>query len=107
MSKFIYHLTTKPEWKRAMSSGIYRPRGFDEEGFIHCSHEHQLTEVTNRLFYAEPELITLCVDLSKLSVPVVEENLEGGTELYPHLYGELPVEAVAQVIPREEDADGQ
>jgi uncharacterized protein (DUF952 family) len=25
------------------------------------------------------------------------ENLEGGDELYPHLYGELPIEAVVRV----------
>ena len=46
------------------------------------------------------------IDPTALTCPVVDENLEGGSELYPHIYGPLPMAVVSAVhlfVPR---ADG-
>lgn len=98
MAKFIYHLASLEAWHDAQSIGEYRPKGFDQEGFIHCSHAHQLVEVANRKFRGREDMALLVVDRSKLRYPVIEENLTGGTMLFPHIYGPLPVEAVADAL---------
>jgi uncharacterized protein (DUF952 family) len=43
---------------------------------------------------------------SKLSYQVIEENLAGGAMLFPHIYGPLPVEAIADTLPFPCQAEG-
>ena len=44
-----------------------------------------------------PSPCLLAVDPDKLGVPVIAENLTGGHELFPHIYGAVPVTAVVEV----------
>src|SRR3954470_11070046 len=92
----LFHITSAAEAARAMRLGEYRPGGFAREGFIHCSHRAQVVAVANRLFHGRSDLVLLEIDPAKLTCDVVEENLEGGTELFPHIYGPLPMAAVAR-----------
>lgn len=103
----IYHLTTKAEWEAAQKQGTYLPKGFPTEGFIHCSDHYQLKRVANAFYPTTPELICLKIDTDKLDAPVVYENLEGGTMLFPHIYGGLPVAAVLGTFEILFDADGK
>jgi uncharacterized protein (DUF952 family) len=80
-----------------MRTGEYRPGGFAREGFIHCSQRAQVVAVANRIFHGRTDLVLLEIDRTALTCPVIEENLEGGTELFPHIYGPLPMTAVARV----------
>lgn len=41
-----------------------------------------------------------------IEADIIDENLEGGLELYPHLYGGLPISAVVEVIPFPCNVDG-
>ena len=93
----LFHITSASELARAREAGEYRPAGFAVEGFIHCSHPHQVTAVANRLFRGRGDLVLLEIAPRGLTCPIVEENLEGGTEVYPHVYGPLPLSAVARV----------
>lgn len=90
----IYHLTTKTEWEAAKAEGVYLPKGYEKEKFIHCSDHYQLKRTANLLFKETPDLICLQIDTDLLDSPVVYENLEGGEMLFPHIYGPLPVDAV-------------
>jgi uncharacterized protein (DUF952 family) len=45
------------------------------------------------------ELLLLTIDESALQVLVVREIPPGGDQLFPHIYGPLPVSAVVQVRP--------
>jgi uncharacterized protein (DUF952 family) len=98
MTQYIYHLAACEAWQHAQGVGEYRPKDFETEGFIHCSHLHQLVEVANRYFRGRKDMVLLVIDLSQLSYQVIEENLAGGTMLFPHIYGPLPVEAVADTL---------
>ena len=93
----LFHITTTSAWHAAAASGEYRPSAYAREGFIHCSHAHQLAGVANRLFKDVPGLVLLEIDQAVLTCRVVEENLEGGDQLFPHVYGALPVSAVIGV----------
>jgi uncharacterized protein (DUF952 family) len=90
----IFHLTSRHEAEEANLSGTYVPRDFEREGFVHCSYRHQLAAVADRLFRGRTDLVVLEIDRSRLTAQVIDENLEGGTELFPHVYGPIPVAAV-------------
>lgn len=90
----IYHITSELEWHQAQPKGTYKPANYAADGFIHCSKQEQVVTVANRVYPNQNGLILLQIDTGKLPVPVKEENLEGGAELFPHIYGVLPVSAV-------------
>ena len=57
-----------------------------------------------------PGEITLCllvVDPARRGLDVRYENLEGGEELFPHIYGELPLAAVIDAIPLHANTAGK
>ncbi len=103
----IYHYTTKPEWQVALEKGVYYPKAYAQDGFIHCSDHYQLQKTADNLFSYTPDLICLKINTDKLDAPVVYENLEGGEMLFPHLYGPLPVEAVEIVFEMIKDENGK
>ena len=74
--------------------------------FIHCSYSHQLLTVAHRFYRGQKGLVILVIESSKINGRLIEENLEGGTELYPHLYGALPIDAVIKAIAFPCNADG-
>ena len=94
----LLHITSLAEWEEAKTFGEYKSQGFAQENFIHCSYRHQILTVANRFYRGQDELVILLIDSSKINDSVIEENLEGGTELYPHLYGVLPIDAVSNAI---------
>ncbi len=95
----LYHLALPQDWSEATVTGRYpwstRARTLAEVGFVHLSHGHQVAATADR-FYADcTELVLLQLDRAAIGSPVVEEPAPSG-ELFPHLYGELPMAAVAR-----------
>ncbi len=105
-NKFLYHITSLSEWNTAQSKGEYQPQGFAQEGFIHCSYSHQLLTVAHRFYKGQDGLVILMIEYSTISSSLVEENLEGGTELYPHIYCPLPINSVIKAVAFPCDAEG-
>ena len=93
----LYHITSAREARAAAQAGRYTPDAFNREGFIHCSYAHQVLATVNRIFRGRTDLVLLEIDPALLGCEVVDENLEGGAELFPHIYGRLPMAAVVQV----------
>lgn len=93
----IFHITSRQEVAAAVLTGEYLPAGFETQGFIHCSYAHQLTRVADFLFRGRTDLVLLEIDPSLLAGKVVDENLEGGAELFPHVYASLAMSAVVSV----------
>lgn len=106
VTEHIFHLTAQNEWQQAKLTGEYKPAGFDHEGFIHCSYKNQLLAVANRRFRGRTDLLVLIIDPAKLECQVIDENLEGGSERFPHIYGALPVNAVVDSMVFPCDPDG-
>jgi glutathione S-transferase len=75
-----------------------------EVGFIHASRSQQV-EPTWRRFYADgPALRLLRIDPERLAaaaIPVRDEPAPGSDELFPHIYGPLPIDAVRLAQPWE------
>ena len=93
----IFHITKGDAWARAKADGSYRTEMFPIEGFIHCSTADQVIQVANVRFRGQTGLVLLSIDTDKVNPEIVYENLEGGSQLFPHIYGELNIDAVAQV----------
>jgi uncharacterized protein (DUF952 family) len=106
MNAHIFHLTSQNEWHHAKLKGAYKPADFDREGFIHCSYKDQLLAVANRRFRGRTDLLVLVIEPAKLDCKVIDENLEGGSECFPHIYGVLPIRAVADSMAFPCDAEG-
>ena len=87
----IVHIASPAAWADARMSGLYKVDSLVTEGFIHFSRWDQLADTARRYYDGVPDLIVLVVDPARLPV-----RLENG---FPHLYGELPVEAVTEVLP--------
>ena len=102
----IFHITTRKAWDGAAPEGIYRTATFPIEGFIHCSTQDQVIQVANVRFRGQTGLVLLSIDSDNVSAEIVYENLEGGQQLFPHIYGPLNVDAVVQVAEFEPGADG-
>jgi uncharacterized protein (DUF952 family) len=102
----ILHITTRADWERALSAGAYTAPSLAAEGFIHCSEPRQIARVANANFRGRRDLILLEIDPARVGHEIRHENTEGGSELFPHIYGPLNLDAVTRVLPFEPDADG-
>jgi len=102
--RWLYHLALAADWQQARQLGEYRisTRGqsLEQVGFIHASYAHQL-EGTHQRFYADvSDLRLLVIDPTRLvahGIAVRPEAAPGSGELFPHLYGPLPLDAVCLV----------
>ena len=95
----IYHITTQSQWQAASQTGHYAADSLQSEGFIHCSKQNQVQRSARNYFSGVPDLLLLCIEEAKLSADLRWENTSGGTELFPHLYGPLNLDAVSQSRP--------
>ncbi|MDQ4069237.1 MAG: DUF952 domain-containing protein [Actinomycetota bacterium] len=96
------------DWEAAQPAGEYRVSTLgatlERVGFIHCSFRRQVERIGSFLYAGVSEpVVVLEIDRHRLSVPLRVENLEGGSELFPHIYGPLVIEAVVAVIPARTD----
>jgi uncharacterized protein (DUF952 family) len=93
----ILHITKSQQWEDAKILGSYRVDSLESEGFIHCSKSTQILKVAQRFFDNQKELVLLFIDYEKVQAEIRYEEAEIG-ELFPHIYGELNVDAVYKVI---------
>jgi uncharacterized protein (DUF952 family) len=94
----IYHILKAQDWERVRSHSAYTPLSFRQDGFIHMCAQDQFEGVVNRYFLGQGELVALCAAPESLVAELRYENLDGGDELFPHLYGPLNLDAVRDVI---------
>jgi uncharacterized protein (DUF952 family) len=103
----IYHLTSSHAWETALVEGTYLPEQFAQDGFIHCSKKGQVIGVTLRYYANASDLFLLEIDPDKLESRVIFENLAGGEELFPHIYGPLNLKAVTATAIMPKDAEAK
>jgi len=95
----IFHVALPEDWAAAFGTGEYtmstRGRTLEDEGFIHASTLQQ-TEATANRFYADvDQLVLLRIDPDRVPHEIRwERPTPGASELFPHIYGPLPIRAV-------------
>lgn len=95
----ILHIASLTDWELAKQVGLYRAPSLAKEGFIHCSTTEQIAGVANTLFRGQTGLVVLAIDEARVAAPVVYEDCYQTGQKFPHIYGELPLEAVVQILP--------
>lgn len=94
----LYHIARESDWQRAQTQGVYIVESLRSEGFIHLAYAHQVHGVYQRYYQGQTNLWLLHIAPERLRPELREENLYGGQELFPHLYGALALSAVSQAL---------
>ena len=95
----IYHVAFADAWEDALQKGAYEHPSMKEEGFIHCSQEHQVAGVLERYFEGKTNLVKLVIDTDLLTSRYVFDWSPTTQDTFPHIYGSINVSAVTDVIP--------
>ncbi|HWN79213.1 MAG TPA: DUF952 domain-containing protein [Bradyrhizobium sp.] len=102
----IYKICPASAWREAERQGVYRGSAVDvRDGFIHFSLPSQLAETARKHFLGQTGLFLIEVDADALGDALRWEPSRGD-ELFPHLYGELDLGAVTNVLDMHTRADG-
>ena len=104
--RIAYKVMTRDELEAMRREGAFRGSPADlADGFIHLSSGAQLAATVDKHYPGQAGLVIATVDLTRLGEAVRWEPSRGG-ELFPHLYGTLPMAAVLGAGPLERSADG-
>ena len=104
--RIVYKVMSTAELKQMQLDGVFRGSPADiADGYIHLSRGSQLAATLDRHFSGVDGLVLAAVDLSRLGATVRWEASRGG-QLFPHIYGSLPLEAVVSVAALERTPDG-
>jgi uncharacterized protein (DUF952 family) len=101
---FAYKILTKDQYDQLKTDGTFKGAPVDlQDGYIHLSTREQAAETAAKHFAAQDNLVMLMVDLAPFGEAVKWEESRGGA-LFPHLYADLPLSAVAgKVVLRLDD----
>lgn len=99
MSPVAYKILTADQWTELETTGRFDGAPVDlADGYIHMSAPAQVEETAAKHFAGQDGLVLATVDLAVLGDAVKWEPSRGG-QLFPHLYGTLPLEAVIATAP--------
>ena len=96
--EFVYHIIPQKDWLEVKDKNIYHPLSLDSEGFIHCSFDHQIAGVVSRYYSGRNDLNLMKINILDINAPIKIE-LSGEEGKFPHIYGELNLNAVIGVYP--------
>jgi uncharacterized protein (DUF952 family) len=101
----ILHITQRQAWGTAKNLGTYQSNTLATEGFIHCSTVSQVIGSANRFFKSQADLVVLLIDIDRVNAEIRYEGVDPAN-LFPHIYGELNIDAVIGAIDLEADTNG-
>ncbi|MES2752013.1 MAG: DUF952 domain-containing protein [Pseudomonadota bacterium] len=102
----IYKICPASAWREAERQGVFRGSADDRrDGFIHFSTASQVAGTAQKHFSGQTGLFLIAVDAGALGDALRWEPSRGG-ELFPHLYGELDLGAVTNILDLRARSDG-
>jgi uncharacterized protein (DUF952 family) len=91
MTDLVYKIATATEWQRAKETGFYEGSPDDaRDGFIHLSSRHQLQKTLEKHFNGKRDLVLIAFEADALA-PTIKWEPSRNDELFPHVYGIIPV----------------
>jgi uncharacterized protein (DUF952 family) len=106
MSSIVYKIVSADLWQAAENAGRFDGAGIDlADGFIHLSTAQQAKRTAELYFRGQAGLLLVAVDCDILGDTLKYEPSRDG-DLFPHLYGVLPLTAVVWAKPMPLDAEG-
>lgn len=93
----IYKIVPRALWETAVERGSFAGSPADlADGFIHFSTAAQLPGTAARHFHGMKDLVVVAVEADALGDALKWDPSRGG-DLFPHLYGPLPVSLAVSV----------
>ncbi len=103
----VYKIVTQAQWDEAEKAGVFKGAPVDlADGYIHFSTADQAGETAAKHFAGANNLLLVAVKADALGDALVYEPSRGG-QLFPHLYADLPLNAVRAVDALPLGADGR
>ncbi|CAM8634633.1 MULTISPECIES: DUF952 domain-containing protein [Sphingobium] len=92
---FAYKVLTAEQYEQFKADGVFKGAPIDlTDGYIHMSTRDQAAETVAKHFAGQDRLVMLMIDLAPFGDTIKWEESRGGA-LFPHLYADLPISAVA------------
>ena len=102
----IYKISPASLWREAERQGVFRGSADDlRDGFIHFSTAAQVAGTAAKHFAGQTGLFLIAINADDLGDALKWEPSRGG-ELFPHLYGELDLGAVTEILDLRARSDG-
>jgi uncharacterized protein (DUF952 family) len=102
----IYKICPASAWREAERQGVFRGSADDaRDGYIHFSTAAQVSETARKHFHGQTGLFLVAVDADALGERLRWEPSRNN-EMFPHLYGELDLGAVREILDLRSRADG-
>jgi len=94
---FIYRIVTTEQFAEFQKTGVFSGSEKDiKDGFIHASREDQYMKTYYKIFSGKV-VVVLKIDTSKIGESKIKTEIDAKSgETFPHIYGTIPMEAVAE-----------
>lgn len=103
----IYKICPEALWRKAEAAGGFAGSPVDQaDSFIHFSTAAQVVDTAARHFGGQADLLLVAVEAESLAAALLRYEPSRGGDLFPHLYGTLPLAAVRWVRPLPLGPDG-
>ena len=94
---YIIHSVNKLEYENEIKTGSYGRNSIEKFGFIHCSDLDTYYLVAPNFKDDYSDRVILLIDTDKVDCDIRWED--GGGVLFPHVYGLIKFDAIANVLP--------
>ena len=95
----IFKICSKTVWDEIQGLTSWHGSPHDlRDGFIHFSTASQLAGTIRKHYAGQTDLMLLAIDAETLGEAIRWEPSRGG-ELFPHLYGALPITSIRSAEP--------
>jgi uncharacterized protein (DUF952 family) len=102
----IFKILPEALWTEAKKTGVFLGSPVDiADGYIHFSTTDQVVETGRKHFKDQDGLLLAEIDEAALGEALRYEPSRGG-QLFPHLYGPMPVAAVRRIVALPKGPDG-
>lgn len=98
----IIHLIPRTDWERIRGEQKLFSESVALYGFVHCCLPEQVCGVLKQWFAGQKDVVAVEIDSNILISSLVFENLEGGSELFPHIYGLVNMDAIVRWYPADD-----
>lgn len=95
----IIHWLTRREWEKERLYNYIGIESVEKCGFIHCSEPDTFYEVAPNIKDIDEESVILVIDSDKVIPEIVWENPDDQGRNFPHIYGQLNIDAITDVLP--------
>lgn len=102
----ILHCMKEKSWNKVKNKKSFGKKDLRKCGFIHCSSIEYFWRVAPNFKDVKEPLVLICIDEDKLTSEIKYEDSDNCGRYYPHIYGEINIDSVVQVLPFLKDESG-